>query len=336
VEAREQLLVSEALFPEDPTFKLLLALVAVRQRNQGEVRRLLEEMRGQLGQEQMELLRDGMGVWQSITASDEAFFGPGQFDAKALAEKVTPLLKRFLIGEVDLQKAEQLRTLTRMVRLPPTVARGLWEAGQLAIQFGLTENAEDRTINEVKRVVQIHREGTLYYIYASMLLIRGRFEEAVEPYRLAVETPSLLPIQRLALDGAIMMEGWVGSPIREKPNLDMRRRAADHLRQRIESGPIRANYFMPFCKVAVYADDVELARRVLGQWQKQTPSDVEYLKFRATVELKAGAYGQAITAANRVLDAQPKDLEASQLLKEALEKYRQEGETLRASTGKMH
>jgi Flp pilus assembly protein TadD len=127
----------------------------------------------------------------------------------------------------------------------------------------------------------------------------------------------------------------VGSPVREKPNLDMRRRAVDHLRQRIESGPIRANYFMPFCKVALYADDVELARRVLSQWQMHAPNDVEYLKFRATAELKAGAYGQAIAAAKRVLAAQPKDLEASQLLKEALEKYRHEGETLGASTGKM-
>ena len=132
------------------------------------------------------------------------------------------------------------------------------------------------------------------------------------------------------------MEGWVGSPIREKSDLDMRRRAADHLRQRIESGPISANYFMPFCKVAVYADDVELARRVLSQWQMHTPTDVEYLKFRATVELKAGAYGQAINAAKRILEAQPQNAEASQLLKEALEKYRQEGETLGASTGKMH
>jgi tetratricopeptide (TPR) repeat protein/predicted Ser/Thr protein kinase len=335
-EAKMEFHVSQALFPEDPTFQVFQALLAAQQRNFLEATRILESARGQLGEADTALLIAALEVWKSVDNWDEVLFGNRPLEAVALIAKIVPMLERFRLGAFDLENPKQMKTLPRLIRLPPAVARELSQGVALAIRFATTTTVKDTDIDELKRVLHTHPEGTLHYFHAMMLALSRRNPEAANAYSLAAATPALLPIRRSALDGAILMEGWAGSPIREKPDLEMRQRAAEHLRERINLGPLGNEYLSASCKVALYADDLELARRVLSQWEKHTPTDVEYLKFRATTELKAGAYGQAITAAQRVLAAQPKDSATNQLLKEALEKYRQEGEALGASTGKIH
>jgi hypothetical protein len=88
------------------------------------------------------------------------------------------------------------------------------------------------------------------------------------------------------------MEGFEGSPLRPKPDLVMRKRAADHLRERFELGPLGSKFWVGYTKVALYAGDVEFARRVLSEWGRKSPNDAGYLYYRALAELQAGAYGQ--------------------------------------------
>jgi hypothetical protein len=290
-EAGLQFHASEALFPEDPTFKVFQALVAAQQRNFPEATRILKETQAQVGDAQVSLLLSALEVWKSAGNIDEILFGNRQLEFLPFLAKVSAFLHRFLPGKLVAEKPEEVTAISkRLIRLPPAIARDLAQGVTIGLRFATTKTPADRDFTQVGELLKTHPEGTLYYLQATMLMLRGRNREAAEAYRLTAETPALLPFRRPALDGAIMMEGFEGSPLRNKPNLEMRRRAAEHLRERLLLGAVAPNFLEPFCKVALYAGELELGRRVLSQWEKQAPNDVTCLYLSG----EGGASGTGI------------------------------------------
>jgi hypothetical protein len=75
--------------------------------------------------------------------------------------------------------------------------------------------------------------------------------------------------------------------------------------------PTRASHL---AHVAIETGEYDLARWILADCERQAPNDLEALRKRARVELKAGAYARAIEAAERlragadkVLASRPQD-----------------------------
>jgi hypothetical protein len=109
--------------------------------------------------------------------------------------------------------------------------------------------------------------------------------------------------------------GLQGAPRRTAADPGAARRAAAHLREQLQAGPVPPDRFSAYAKVARNAGEVSLARAVLDQWERRAPEDCEMLALRAEVEFQAGSFSKSLQLARAVLrrqkDNRPmKDLES--------------------------
>jgi predicted Zn-dependent protease len=100
-----------------------------------------------------------------------------------------------------------------------------------------------------------------------------------------------------------------------------------HARSLVALGGVRVDQMPHLTIVALRTDDLDLARRLLSEWQQQAPGDLLALHWRAAVELKGGAYGRALEAADAALEARPGNPEALGLRAQALEQIRKQAES---------
>jgi hypothetical protein len=63
-------------------------------------------------------------------------------------------------------------------------------------------------------------------------------------------------------------------------------------------------------------NEIDLARQVLADWERNHPRDVKALIARAEFELRQNAPGPAATAAERALVLRPDDPQAKKLLQQ--------------------
>jgi hypothetical protein len=80
--------------------------------------------------------------------------------------------------------------------------------------------------------------------------------------------------------------------------------------------------------IASAGRDPDLARWIVGAWERQAPQDVNAWRARAQVELRAGAYGPAPRAADKVLAVKPDDRPALDCRGEAVGLLRKQAEQL--------
>jgi hypothetical protein len=135
-------------------------------------------------------------------------------------------------------------------------------------------------------------------------------ESFIEAEKMAIQAaaaPSLMPIRRGALYLAASCEGYLGSPRRPKPDLEMRRRAVANVRAVIALGPIQPIEYEIMTKAANYADDIDLTRTLLAGWEPIAPKNEAVLQIRYEVEIKAKNPGRAVAAAAEGLKLFPND-----------------------------
>jgi hypothetical protein len=114
------------------------------------------------------------------------------------------------------------------------------------------------------------------------------------------------------------------------------RQAVGNLQKMRAAGPLRDPVQSAFAVgVALVAEEYTLARLLLDDWDRQVPAglvavllrgqmDRMRLTLRARTELKAGAYGPAVEAAEKVLKQSPNDPVAKKIHQDALKKLREE------------
>ena len=126
----------------------------------------------------------------------------------------------------------------------------------------------------------------------------------------------------------VASQGMLGSPKRPNPDLKRRAKAAESLRKVMEMGPLLLYECEIAAKISLYAEQADLSHKVLDQWQRLSPKDIQPDMYRAKVELQVQAYGKAIEAANRVLKQEPNNQDMLDLRKNAGQKLRDQAKIL--------
>jgi hypothetical protein len=101
---------------------------------------------------------------------------------------------------------------------------------------------------------------------------------------------------------------------------ELRQRALRNTRKLVQLGSLMPSHALELSQFAISMQELELARWIIAEWERQTPGDVNVQRRRMVVEYNAAAYELALKAANKVLEREPKDAEALALRKAALTK----------------
>jgi hypothetical protein len=96
----------------------------------------------------------------------------------------------------------------------------------------------------------------------------------------------------------------------------MMARALEKTRKLAALGGLSPQQASHLSQIAVENGDLDLARLILGGWERQAPTDLAAHRRRLAVEVKAGAYRSALQAAKKVLEHEPQDAEALRIFEQ--------------------
>ncbi len=60
--------------------------------------------------------------------------------------------------------------------------------------------------------------------------------------------------------------------------------------------------------------ELDLARRIIGEWETRAPADPKVRRKKAALECESGSFGRAIDLAKAILASEPADEEARRIL----------------------
>jgi tetratricopeptide (TPR) repeat protein len=361
-EARARLAFAEQVFPDDPTFKVLHAQIEALEHNLPAAHALIDETpqlqnpQRQTARALVELLAELRGM-EGVAGAD-----PGADLLPALS-KVLAKAVLMAQGQRDPAADDPTRaTSGLLLPIPPVLFKAFRPIPPLMWMLPLRNYAGVSRV--LAEVVHIHPDGLGYLALGAFLAAQDRLVEAEQAFLTAAANPSLIPVRRAALMGAVNCEwllavgvqlapearkrnqvfggcGQLGAvlalapagPVPVLPALYLKpeppsARALRSVRQMVALGGIRPDQASRLAHVAIETGQYDLARWIVADWERQAPDDLEALRKRARVELKAGAYGRAIEAAERlrmqadkVLSTRPKDQQAQACHRDA-ETYR--------------
>jgi serine/threonine protein kinase len=318
-----------AMYPEDINAKLMQALGEALDNKLQEANTIIDGLRGQLDEQDYNDSKATVALlayysdaknWQNINALP---------DMKDPERVLRTIGKRW---GINIKKLDAEIDVVDHLPLPPLVLKTY---GELAKALDLLAKGEkdDKVVEQLNKALAVHPEGTIRHILTGMHFAAGRFIEAEREGLATAEMNSLFPVQRPSLFMAATAEAFMGTPMRPDPDLKKRAKALKTLRRVIALNPIAMNPDAHnereiAVKIALYADDLALARQILDEWERQLPKELKAKMLRARVELKGGAYGKAIEAAREVLKNNPKDAEMLQVEQEAMKKLREQARLL--------
>jgi serine/threonine protein kinase/tetratricopeptide (TPR) repeat protein len=368
--ARERLAFAELVFPDDPTFKVLRAQLHVLAEDDLERGyAVLNQARGPLDDRRLSTARSLVALlyrlrrMKGLAAGDGGSAWLQDLGGVLAGAAVLSDLQR----PVRAAGGPPLTSSGLLLPIPPVLFKALRRlpgALELATRLALGDyRGLGQTLSEALR---IHPDGLLYLAQGQMLGLQDRWAEAEIAFLAAAQTPSIVAVRRPALFAA-MEAAWVlahqersspeiarrnrlfscrgqlgavlasapSGPLHVLPPLFFeaegpRQRALGHARKLVALGGLRVDQMPHLTVVALQMDDLDLARRLVSEWQRQAPGDLIALRRRAAVELKGGAYGRALEAADAVLKALPGDPQALRLRGQALEQIRKQAESLKA------
>ena len=282
--ALDQLRLSEQLFPEDPTFRVIHAMLCALEDNKvaaaaqlkkagqlrpkqrataqalialcGQLPRLGRLLEGLLADNSTGMLPALLGIQSAVGASRAVLSDP----EGDLFLPVPPVLHKAF---------RQLPSVTELM------TKSLLDKRGLAKQF--------------EAATTIHPEGFLFLTCGVLRAgsdDRQGWTEADKAFLRAAETPSLFPVRRAALFGAVSSE-WVLSREKDTPAVkaEMRRRAAHHLRELLPLSlrPQQA-YFLSV--MALEMKELGPAAWIIDEWERQAPNDPRLKRQQALLRSK--------------------------------------------------
>ncbi|MFO0967817.1 MAG: serine/threonine-protein kinase [Gemmataceae bacterium] len=310
--ASHRLAVGESLFPDDPSYQLMRAVLLTLRDDPAGAEKALARARPQLGEQEVVMAQNALELIGIVHQMGEVT--PLNF---------SPLDKRMAraqnLGQRLLNYSREVRSESgsrAALALHPALAKSF-----SALPGAITASAFSGSLNPLNeflgRSLKIHPEGTMYYVRGMALFAENRWYEAEEACLKAMTTPALSHVKRNALFLAVVTEGFLGRPNQTKPDLLMRRRAAENLRELLKLAPIKPEEAEILTKIARFCDETVLARQILEQWEKKAPESFDFLRQKTLVELQAGAYETALACAEKMVRQRPTDAEAQRLRAEA-------------------
>jgi tetratricopeptide (TPR) repeat protein len=323
-EARERIVFAERVFPDDPSFQVLHAMLFALEDRMPDANKQLDLAAAHLSARQASNARDSVELLNLFRQSEGLLSMDPNANVGIFLLKATPAMFRLMAAlRADVAEEAIPTESAVLVPVPPTVLsafRGL-SAG-LSPLGGPKKDA--RIIDELSEAVRIHPEGTTYMLLGQQLAARDRWDKAEDAFVKAAETPSIVPVRRAALYMAALSAAIHGKIYGPAPKAELLERAARHTEALIGLGDVRPDQAFFLVQIAVRTDRLDLARYVLARWERQTPKDVKAMQKRAEVELAGGAYGRAIEAADGVLALEPKDPSALRVRTQAIARIREQ------------
>jgi serine/threonine-protein kinase len=310
-EARERVSVAGLLFPEDPTFHVLHALLSALGDDLPGAHVHLEKARAQLGDRQLASARGLVDLVHEVHRLDLARFGDPATPplwklttAAALSAKALPMLRAL--------RDDTITPGGLLLPIPPVLFKACGHTSTWMSRALLGAGAAD-VIRELSRAVRIHPEGLLYYALGLALVDKGRWAEAEVAFVAAAENPSFLRVRGPALHAAAATE-WILGRDKAAPNPAMMARALENTRKLVALGGVSPLQASHLSQLALECGELDLARSILAEWERQAPTDLAAHRRRLAVELQAGAYRAALKSAKKILAQEPHDAEALRVL----------------------
>jgi tetratricopeptide (TPR) repeat protein len=334
-EARDRLAFAEQVFPDDPTFPVLRAQIVALEDDLPAAHALVERA-PQLSPPQRKTARSLVELfWQLRQIAGAVGDDPAAELLPLLLKLRSAGVKLHLLQQDPAgDPGELVRTRTGLLfPVPPVLFKAFRGVPALGLPWFLGDyDGVSRALADVTRV---HPDGLLFLTRGTVLTGAGRLAEADEFFLQAADAPSFLPVGRPALFRAIQCE-WrlatgmkvspeaagrnglfkvrgqlggalaaAGGPLEALPGtcLGSERwadRALRHVRRFVALYRVRPDEARSLATVAVEMGDLDLARWIVSAWEQQAPNDPNALAKRALVELKGGAYGRAVEAADRL------------------------------------
>jgi tetratricopeptide (TPR) repeat protein len=185
-----------------------------------------------------------------------------------------------------------------------------------------------RALVELERAYQIHPDAFLAFARGMLAADAGRWPEAERAFLDAAAGSSLIPVRRIALFAAVRCQ-WERAESEPMARTELMGRAVKNARKLLELGRLPPWQSAVVASLAIDADEIDLARWVIADWERQAPKDILLWRKRLAVEFKSQAYGPAIAAADKILELKPNDAQAKRLRGVALERLVRQAEELK-------
>jgi tetratricopeptide (TPR) repeat protein len=357
-EARDRIAFAEQVFPDDPTFPVLRAQIAALEDDLPAAHALVERA-PQLSPRQRETARALVEIFWQLRRMEGALGDDPGADLLPLLLKVQTAALKLHALQQDPEGVPGEANVVRVGLLfpvPPVLVKAFRRVPPLALPWALGD--ADGVSRALADLTRVHPDGLFYLARGNALTGAGRLAEADEFFLQAADVPSFVPVARPALLHAIQCEWRLatgmkvspeaarqngffkvrgqlggalaaapGEPLQALPGLLLGTerwadRALRHVRRFITLYRVRPDEAYYLATVAMGMGDLDLARWVVSAWEQQAPDDPNALAKRAVVELKGGAFGRAVEAADRlaaVAAELPDDKQGPFFRKKALE-----------------
>jgi serine/threonine protein kinase len=322
-EARDVALRATTIYPEDPNFRIVLAIVHALHGDLAAVRAEMKAVESQLGKKTIEGLSASLEVLHDITTWDteddagigvklmSAFIKLGPHMQHLFAEGANLKTDKLSALNVD----EFIQAVLRKAKAPPLVARNMLKV-QVAVTKMVANEVNDATLADMAALLKVHPEGTLRYIHGMMHVSVGKYREGELILVQAAKDPAVAPIRRKALTAALACEVMMLSPQWTNfPDPEVMRRGANNVRALYAPGGISAREAPLMARIAAKNKQFDLAKAILTDWEALAPKDPVLHRIRADILFQSGDLTGAVMSATRL----PNDAEIQEMKKIALD-----------------
>jgi tetratricopeptide (TPR) repeat protein len=324
-EGRKHVLFGERVFPEDPNFMILHAMLFALEDKMPAAEKQLKKAEPQLTKRQTNTARDQVELLNLFCHGEEILFGDSiDFRTYLRVGKLVATLVATLLP--DLAQVPASTNDPLLLPLPPVALKAFGCLRPAAEAMLWRRDKLDEAIKEVSHGVRLHPEGLLYVIDGLLFGMNNQWREAGAAFLKAADTPSIFPIRRRARYFAVMCDvNEAGDINKLAQNPEIMARALKHTRELVDLGGVRPDQAGILVQIALKNGELDLARSILAQWERQVPKEnIPALLNRAEVELAGGSCRRAAELANRVLKVRPKDTDAQRISSDAINKIHEQ------------
>jgi tetratricopeptide (TPR) repeat protein len=322
-EARERLRFARLIFPEDPTFAVQLALAHAWEGDVPAARAELDRVRGPLGDRQLLAAQRMVNMLQQLRGLEEVLIGDPNRVPLETAKRLLPVITSIAAEARALQHPDDGAGPGLLLPIPPVLTKAFQQPLKVMPLAWFGSSA--RAVEALDKAFQVHPDALLAFARGILVLDTEKFPEAERAFLDAAGAFSLIPLRRVSLFAAVHCE-WERASREPASRNELMARALQNTRTLLELGPPSPFQAALLAPLAIEAGELDLARRILAEWERQAPQDLLLLKKRLAVELKAQAYGPAIAVADKYLERQPGDADVSRARTEAIERLRRQAD----------
>jgi serine/threonine protein kinase len=284
----------ELLFPDDPSFRILHALLLAANRDLTGADRALEPAKSLVNPAQFAAARDFVTLTRTVADLQDAFDGQplklgGNFRLASLIAKASIVSKKDAM---------------LILPIPPVVIRVFTKLTSALPQILLHTEGGTQALKEI---AGIHPDGMIDYFLGAQAGGSGDWKESERWFQSALEKPSFISLRKPLLF-ALAASQWMQALEETAANRQaLLAKAVANTRTLTKLGKSPPDLAATMACIACDGDDLPLARWIIAEAKQAEPNHPELLKQALRVEYRAEDDAQAIAIADAILARFPRD-----------------------------